>query len=93
MTRDEALGTLPRHYTDKDGNQYIAKCTVEHLVNKIYDGFEARICKNCKYYDKDGMCNGYWYDDETVCSDYSVVPNPEIYVDKDFGCNQFEAKE
>lgn len=63
------------------------------MINEIHDDFESRTCENCKYYDRDGLCNGGWYMTNDVYSSDSIVPNPELYTKEDFGCNKFEPKE
>ena len=71
MTREDALNIM----TDHDG--WITS-EVEEIINKIYDDFESRICKNCIHYDKkDKVC---------ILLDMGVLNNT-------FGCKAFEQKE
>ena len=60
------------------------------IVNKIYDDFESRICKNCKWSNiasaKDCLECKFGIDDNSLSSYHQMV-------NKDFGCNKFTAKE
>jgi len=63
---------------------------VDVFIDKIYDNFESKICKNCKYYN-----SAY-----KVCENKRNIQPFEIdteyvnmFTDDDFGCNRFERKE
>jgi len=59
------------------------------VIDKIYDEFESRICKNCKYYSSNellrGICKNFQLKLKTLGLHF--VPQSE-----DFGCNKFEKK-
>ena len=52
---------------------------ISNLIDNIYDGFESRICENCK-----------WYKD--IDKSYKVCKLYDIAHGKDFGCNEFIRK-
>jgi len=52
---------------------------VDVFIDRIYDDFESRVCKNCLYYFKE-TC---------VCDESPLVT--EI-VDENYGCNKFERR-
>lgn len=56
---------------------------IEIHIDKIYDDFESRTCKNCVH---EIGCVGY-----VKCN--LRIPRPELYQTRDFGCNKFEAKD
>jgi len=86
MTREEAHETdlyrLDIEYIDGQKEFQIGSFKVHKLINKIFDNFESRVCKNCDFYAEfEGVCiNG----DIPLCSDI---------VERTFGCNEFERKE
>ena len=71
MTRKEAKKEISNIYK----NIYDIICSVssndfKKLVDKIYDNFESRTCKNCKYYDN-GCCENLYINLE--CEDREVT--------------------
>lgn len=56
---------------------------VRHLIDKIYDDFQSRTCKNCKEQSKDEGCPIY----------YEAYNLHFAEDSKDFGCLKFERKE
>ena len=66
--------------------------TLKEFIEDIYDDFESRVCKNCKFYiesidDKESEM----VDMITGCSQIYIETN-YLYSLKDFGCNKFERK-
>ena len=60
----------------------------EHIIDKIFDDFESRVCKNCKYNNK--MCT-YQESIKVYCK---VTRGEDYGCDfDDFGCNRFERTE
>ena len=62
---------------------------IKKLINKIYDDFENKICKNCKWFNKVGLV-GY------SCSNKKnkeMFGMSIIWINENFGCNKFERKE
>jgi len=76
MNRKEALHSTYRIFNAKD------RGIARQLVKEIYDDFESRICKNCKYYEEypSVCCNA----DSPLCAGVTK---------EDFGCNEFEIRE
>ena len=79
MTREE-LNSIRNNCKNDD-------CVVEILFDKIND-FESRTCENCKEYIQEHT--DIWTCKIGVCDDKFFECN---YVDKDFGCNNWEEKE
>ena len=83
MTREDAIR---KAYSI--ANMPIEDTLLKELIDEIYDEFEDRICKNCKYY-FDGRCENHRVDE-------MIDPNSEfdyyIEVEKNFGCNRFVKK-
>lgn len=82
MNKQKARRTLKNGiFTREDGVKCITLRRAIIVLDEVYNDFENRICKNCKYYEEYSSvcCNG----DSPLCADV---------VDKDFGCNKFEAK-
>ena len=84
MTREEAkkvIRNIGEGWAVSEGD-------VEELIDKIYDDFESKICKNCKYFKGTGMIAN--------CSNLEVGKmngGAFIDVDENFGCNKFERRE
>jgi len=68
-------------YTEKEMNEMEDRFD---MFYKIYKDFEDKICKNCKYYDKDGFCLNDWYKEK------NTVNGDLLGVQEAFGCNKFE---
>ena len=60
MTREEAKEELWQR-----GNiNTLGKVDANEIIDKIYDDFESRICKNCKHYESDWCCDNAFVVDE-----------------------------
>ena len=90
MTKDEAkkeISNMFKNIDDVIGST--SSKDFKELVDKIYDNFENRICKNCKYFDEEyniGFCVSDWWKEK------NFVDGDLLAVDKNFGCNKFEKK-
>ncbi len=80
MTRTDALMKVLKERDEEDKIHY---SKVYEIVNEIFDDFENRICRNCKYFIKTKR--------ELLCS--NPVNYDYIITNKNFGCNRFERKE
>ena len=77
MTREEAKKELNEYgYTISEQNK---------IIDDIYDDFENRSCKNCKF----GMT--YPYDDDIECVKIEA-DTQGMYFTSDFCCNKWESK-
>jgi hypothetical protein len=75
--------------------QYKAKCEMyveiedsgakdlRRFIDKIFNDFESRTCKNCKYFKDDMYCY-------LMFADFN---NKKYFLPKDFGCNKWESKD
>ena len=63
--------------------------TIYEIVDTIFDDFEKKSCKNCKYREK--AANG----DEFDCSVLMAHTREQALelINSGFGCNRFEPKE
>ena len=52
--------------------------TIIKVIDKIYDDFELRTCKNCRSYQDNQVCTN---DTSPLCCDF---------VSSDYGCNLWE---
>lgn len=78
MTREEAKKELNEYgYTISEQNK---------IIDDIYDDFENRSCKNCKF----GMI--YPFDDDIECVKIEA-DTQGIYFSNDFWCNKWEKNE
>lgn len=78
MTREEAKKELNEYgYTISEQNK---------IIDDIYDYFENRTCKNCKF----GM--KYHFDDEIECVKIEA-DTQGMYFSNDFCCNKWEKNE
>jgi len=86
MTREEAYQKIEEIFENAD---YVAGCpcvcedSFENIVDEVYNDFESRICKNCKYFIK--------IKKRLLCS--HPINYDYIITDENFGCNRFERKE
>ena len=85
MNREEAKNQfsnelLERAMGFKKGKLKIG--AVYKIIDDIYDDFESRTCKNCKYFIKDKF----------VCCN-SKAPTIVQINDDSFGCSKFERRE
>ena len=80
MTREEAISHI-RLILSYDGS--FDEYDAENLVNKIFDDFESRVCKNCKFFVMDNYGK--------YCEKFNGEDNP-CDIREDFGCNRFERK-
>ena len=77
MTREEAKKELNEYgYTISEQNK---------IIDDIYDDFENRSCKNCKF----GMT--YPYDDDIECVKIEA-DTQGMYFTGDFCCNKWEKR-
>lgn len=77
MTREEAKKELNEYgYTISEQNK---------IIDDIYDDFENRSCKNCKF----GMID--MFDDDIECVKIEAETQG-TYFSKDFSCNKWEEK-
>ena len=86
MTREEAIKRVFKIFDGEnlnDGILVVAPGLIVDLIDRIYDDFESRICKNCKYYNN-GNC--------PILQGASVKYVLD-WLDETFGCNKFERKE
>jgi len=83
MTREEAKEIIYYSFFEK-GKYGLTKNNIFKLINKIYNDFESRTCKNCSQY-KDGKCRIF----QGAKCKYTL----DVIDDKNFGCNRFERKE
>lgn len=92
MTREYALKELYFAINDlaESYESYYYSDSLEHLINSIYDGFESRTCKNCKYWGEDETCWHLVYE-KYLLEGYEEESN--MTTEKYFGCNKFERKD
>ena len=94
MTRDEAKSSYSFMMEDEDYNgelfDYFDENDYHKHIDKIYDDFESRTCKTCKWFDIDesidpnkhfGWCNNK----ESCCVSNICTLS--------FGCNKWESKD
>jgi hypothetical protein len=62
----------------------LCKAHTTNMLDKIYDDFESRICKNCTHHTGVTADQGWWGD--YTCKEL------KINTSKNFGCNKFERK-
>jgi len=88
MTREEAkkyincVKEIVKNDFDEYEDEVVKSCFVYKLIDKIYDDFESKICRGCKYFlktKKGLLCN-------------NPVNYDFIITDEKFGCNRFERK-
>ena len=87
MTREEAKAL--KWFTVKTLDKEAVRL-FESAIDKIYDDFESRICKNCRFYDNQfNLCLN-----DKIGTYVSVLDTKILLkVDADFGCNRFERRE
>ena len=81
MNREEALEldyAPPEAFNV--GTKVELSINVELIINSIFDDFESRLCKNCKWHQEDICVNG----DSPLCAEF---------VDETYGCVLFGRKE
>lgn len=93
MNRKEALKMLPKNGCVLEVNVVnMQRLIIDNtsIINKIYDDFESRACKNCKYY------NGVSYVKKPYCTkhhdSWSKGEMYEFDMGKNFSCYKWEAK-
>ena len=91
MTREEAL--IGVELSSYDSIEVLNKRDVEEIVNMIYNDFESRVCKNCKYFNEDEGCTNEL--NTLKFKDMFGKWEEPLYLEnmKKFGCNRFERKE
>ena len=73
--------------TREEAKELFSKCKSDFIIDKIYDSFENRSCKNCKYSkEQDDLIV---YCDKNLCIDGSKM---KWHSFKDFCCNYWESK-
>ena len=94
--REEALKFI-LHNSFEDYEKHSVVMFIEKVVelkNKIYDDFESRVCKNCKWFEFKKE-ERFW-DEELIgyCKKSELWNGvyKRIEID-DFGCNRFERRE
>lgn len=88
MTRDQAIKKF-RKDIDSQQKWSIFAEDVESLLHTIYDDFEKRICENCIHYSEKSID----YNDTTYDGNCCHYITDILFVEKNFGCNQFKRKE
>ena len=85
MTREETKSFYSELCSEFDA----VKSTVYSVVDKIYDDFESRTCKNCKHFQvyDDSKMLGECINKESI----AFTSCEAIYGDD--GCNKFERKD
>jgi hypothetical protein len=67
---------------------------LHEATDRSYDDFESRTCGNCEFghkeHDEKILCNQNYHIVDTF-GDY--VNDAILYVEPNFGCNQFKAKD
>ena len=65
---------------------------LEYFIDEIYDDFESRVCKNCKYFNEDEGCTNEL--NTLKFKDMFGKWEEPLYLEnmKNFGCNRFEKK-
>ena len=93
MTREEAKKLINKKLTQIITGTLLPNLTIENselsdIVDEIYDDFESRVCKNCKYAEKHE--NG----DEHKCEILMATTQEEAkkLIEVGFGCNRFERR-
>ena len=89
MTREEAIIQTKERY--KYG--ITTESDTLKLIDAIYDDFESRKCKNCKYFNEVSSCE---HEKNTQYLTTSIQFDEQTYYQmdttKDFGCNRFEGE-
>ena len=85
MTREEAIKKLFDVSSDLG---LVETIEARIIIEEIFDDFESRVCKNCKYVGKHE--NG----DEHKCEILMATTREEAekLIDEKFGCNRFERR-
>ena len=78
MNREEAL--------DEYCNQF---SNMEETLNEVYDDFESRLCKNCKWY----IYDTYFDSEHKDCAANNQAQSVVSFPPEDFGCNKFTRKD
>jgi len=91
MTRKEASNFLykkMRSYSGKieTNKELVDLVEVDELISQIYNDFENRLCKNCKWKHKGQYEDEFW----CVNPKNSIIAEDGMFVTEDFGCNRFE---
>ena len=84
MTREEKMKEINIRYKNKI---LFTKANLKQLINEIYDDFENRKCKYCKYalYTPSG---------KIVCTNDNPITSKIILdIYEDYGCNNFKRRE
>ena len=81
MTREEAKIVCQNIENGKHNNGFSS-----YFIDEIYNDFENRTCKNCKYYLEDSSCN--LMDNEQIHEKLNIFHR--MLVEKNFGCNNWK---
>jgi len=95
LTREKALNFKVTRYEDDDKavTEKVVKTTdVRFLINKIYDDFENRICKNCIYYNGE-ECVSNCLTQQIYNTEIEEYEDYYPKVSDYFGCNCFSLKQ
>ena len=97
MKKKEVLNELSELKQDMVLEEPVAVSMVPYrkarkIIDDIFIDIESRVCKNCKFYDKeDFLCNVITESDSWIQDVLDrTVPNAQFCPDEDFGCNKFE---
>ena len=89
MTREEAFENLDALAKSING-KLVDYSDVSHLIDAVYNDFNSRICKNCKYYEiKENYRNKVCVLIDDKMSEHYMgyfMPQPN------FGCNRFKRR-
>jgi len=99
MTRKEAISLIRSECESVAGSLMVDRRACEDIVRMIFDDFESRICKNCKFY------KTYYCENNSALFEYCSNPqNVQIHddpathqeteygmqINANFGCNRFK---
>jgi len=93
MTREEAKRYFEEYQTDDYDNAYgkreiIKMSEYKEIIDKIYDDFESKVCKNCKWFDGRMYCLNEENDTYNEILDFRLLRK----VSKNSTCEKFEKK-
>ena len=84
MTREEAYKRVNAFFDKGELDSRLDNSLLIELIDDIFDDFENRNCKNCKWFDCE-RC--------VFMKNYLMNADECFLVDEDFGCNRFEKLE
>ena len=86
MTREEAYIWNENSHDENYSTVKEMEESIHYLLKMIYDSFENRSCKNCKF----GMT--YPYDDDDIECVKIEADTQGMYFTGDFCCNKWEKR-